>query len=83
MYNLANEMLEGYFASEEHEEFIKKNNVYEEIEISKKELKEKYPQSIVEDINPYLLAVFNVGEKYGVMQGVGIGMKFVMECTGK
>ena len=34
-----------------------------------------------EEINSSLSAAFNTGEYYGVIQGIGIGLRLYHECT--
>lgn len=81
MGSIANEIIETYFASKQHDSFLLKNNTDENVKALRKELIEKFGEGAREEIDSSLFAAFNTGEYYGVMQGIGIGLQLVNECT--
>lgn len=83
MFDVVGNVLGRYYDSEEHEEFVKSRDVYKSVDECLENIINKYDQCKRDDVNKELLSVFNSGESWGLIQGIGLGIKIVMDCTGK
>ena len=85
MTSIMSNIIDGYFASEQHEKFLGKNNADEEIRKLRNGLAEilkgNAEEDIEDEINNFMFGAFNTGEYYGIMQGIGIGLQLLQECT--
>lgn len=81
MYNPVPDIIANYFSSEDHDTYAIKNNFDETVKEFTKELTSKYKECEKEDISNNLYAAFNVGEYHGIIQGIGIGIKLLMETS--
>lgn len=75
-------IIEEYFETKQHDAFLERNNTDGEIYTLKKEFMDDIEagENISEEINGTLKSAFNLGEYYGIMQGIGIGLQILHEC---
>ena len=77
MFDVAEGIIESYLASQEHEDFISENDAEKEVNDIREELIEKFGKDAKEDIDSNLFATYNIGEYFGIIQGIGIGLQLM------
>ena len=80
-YNMTKEILQVYLQSKEHEDFLKENGTMEKVYNYADELSKRFSEDWEgqDDINDSLIAVYNIGEDSGIMQGIQLAIRFIFE----
>lgn len=79
MFDVVKEIADAYFASEEYEDYSRKNNTKGDADELRRDLIQILGKGAEEEISSSLSTAHNLGEYNGIIQGIGIGLRLIHE----